>query len=395
MIELQPKDEADKQNGGNHPWDLNDGSEAYLLLDNSGGEAREFEVSIGSTGIIWEKASHLAPDETRNISIRNLLASKSQDDYGRTLPPNLTSGSIQWFAGRLHGRGRLARVYANEGRARNFSCGGQYWVCGSTGWSGQSNLTVGGTSSVSVTPTMCTNIGGPGGTGGPVGGNCGGLTAGQQSGQMSYSWTAAPNNVVTIQGSISSQYATVVGSQSGSATVTGTIRDNYGCIASSSQNFTVSSPTDPDHLVVLSDVTGAMNKMCSNGTYPLQRAINYTIYNKAGSPLTASNAIRENVPTTTSTCNGSIVQTGNACFVNSFVDPEVINEFTDVLSAGCVAPSAPSPCGFTFSNQQWQWCEGDGVCKSIGTVGLDTVTNLGITLRGNTFSLPPGTVVNP
>ena len=240
MIELQPKDEADRQNGGNHPWDLNDGSEAYLLLYNSGDAARDFEVSIGTTGIIWEKAYHLASGETRNISIRNLLASRTVDDYGRTLPPTLTTGSVQWFAGRLHGRGRLARIYASVGRARNFSCGGEYWVCGANSTTGQTTLSTGSTSSMGISPIMCTNIEGYGGTSGP-GSGCGGNIAGQESGEFGYDWSANPYSIVNFQSSMNGPSVTFLGSESGTATVTGTITDEYGCSFSKSQQFTVTN----------------------------------------------------------------------------------------------------------------------------------------------------------
>ena len=396
-IELQAKDEKDQQNGGNHPWTLNDGSEPFLLLYNSGDAPRIFEVSIGSAGVEWEKGLELLPNETRTVSVRNLIAGRSPDDKGRILSPTLTSGSIQWFAGRLHGRGRLAQIYANQGRARNFSCGGSYWVCGSYSSVGQTTLSAGNTSSMGITPTMCTNIQNPGGTGGP-GSGCGGNQSGQQNGQFSYNWSTYPYNVINIQSSTNAASVQLAASEAGTATVTGTVTDSYSCSASSSQSFTVQVPC-PTGVVLEVDVPHPL----PDSDYPSYRTGVGILTQMAVTPSSVNFdgvSLHETVTPTNNTCPQSIKSLtdfptytlNSAPFV---VDsgaqwekqpyPAVHNEFYDshrlLLSVDVLSGSGSDQC--TATATQVYYCAGNPIATfhltntyTHGTLSGQSVTNV-------------------
>jgi hypothetical protein len=60
-----------------------------------------------------------------------------------------------------------------------------------------------------------------------------------------------------------------------------------------------------------------------------------------------------------------------------------------------MAEGAPMPCGFTFANQQWQWCRADGVNQSIGTVGQVDVNTYYIKVKESLFGMAPGTIILP
>jgi hypothetical protein len=156
--------------------------------------------------------------------------------------------------------------------------------------------------------------------------------------------------------------------------------------------FSAAAPatvTMPNEIVVANDVTQTVS--CSPYyTTAKARTITYTI--QAGTtPIQGPIPIYENVPVTQTTCVVGNVQTGSTCTPNNDYLPETINQFDDFLKA-CPTSSSPNPCGFTFANQQWQYCQPNGTKSSIGTVGKVTALNTGVTLDGNSTALPKGTV---
>jgi hypothetical protein len=145
----------------------------------------------------------------------------------------------------------------------------------------------------------------------------------------------------------------------------------------------------PDHLVVLSDSTQTQN--CGSNPSTLFRQIKYEIQDQNNSQLLTAIGMRENVPTTVSSCNENIVSTGASCTLNTSFFPGVLSEFTDFLSPGCPNSSTNSPCGYTFAKQQWQWCPSSAPPQSMGTIGPVKAQNTLINVDGNVF-LTPGTV---
>jgi hypothetical protein len=145
----------------------------------------------------------------------------------------------------------------------------------------------------------------------------------------------------------------------------------------------------PDHLTVLADVTVTLN--CGANPSSQGRSVTYFIKDQEDQQMLSDIQMRENVPTTVSSCNGNVVQTLVNCTSNTFLKPNNIGEFTDFLSPGCPSSPSNSPCGYTFANQQWQWCPSSSVPKSMGTIGAVKVQNTLITIDGNVV-LFPGTI---
>jgi hypothetical protein len=149
--------------------------------------------------------------------------------------------------------------------------------------------------------------------------------------------------------------------------------------------------TFADHLLVLSDSTQTQN--CGSNPSTLLRQITYEIKDQNNNQLLTVISMRENVPFTVSSCNGSIVHNGTSCTLNTSLLPNVLSEFTDFLSPGCPNSSTNSPCGFTFANQQWQWCPSSAAPQSMGTIGPVKAQNTLINVDGSLF-FTPGTVFN-
>lgn len=142
----------------------------------------------------------------------------------------------------------------------------------------------------------------------------------------------------------------------------------------------------PDHLLVLNDATSTQN--CGANPSTELRAILYEIKDQNDQMMSTIISMRENVPANTvSSCNNQVVKTGQTCFLNNSVQPGVISEFIDALSPGCPNSPSNSPCGYTFANQQWQYCPSSAIPQSMGTIGPDSVKNTIISVDGNILGL--------
>lgn len=122
-IELLGKDAMDPQNGGNHPWSIENGTQSVILLFNNDQHEQSFSVIIAGDTTIWRKTYKLQPMQTQMINITTLARSQARDDHGVVLPAKLLSGDVYWFTAGGMGRGRVLQANAAKGMARSFSCG--------------------------------------------------------------------------------------------------------------------------------------------------------------------------------------------------------------------------------------------------------------------------------
>jgi hypothetical protein len=135
----------------------------------------------------------------------------------------------------------------------------------------------------------------------------------------------------------------------------------------------------PDHLLVESDVQKTLS--CSGN--PDQRKITYEIVDVNNQQVVAPTAIREQFQNLSAdSCGGSIHATQTRTTVNG--------AFNDTLTAGCVLSGHSTPCGFTASQQQWQWCDANGTTPTLGIPGALTVRNDLISVGGNITGFTPG-----
>jgi len=130
-VELLEKDEMDENNGGIHPWSVEGDSESHLLLFNHSKQPQVFGVGVWNGATLWDKKYTLAPNETREISINELIQDKIPDEKGRILDPALQRGVVNWMVPDSgNATGRLMVTSRSRGLARNFSCGNFVVVCG-------------------------------------------------------------------------------------------------------------------------------------------------------------------------------------------------------------------------------------------------------------------------
>jgi len=130
-IELLGKDRLDENNGGIHPWSVEDDNESHLLLFNYSAQPQKFDVAISNGAILWDKKYSLAPNETREISFNELIQDKVPDDKGQILSPDRPFGVVDWMVPDSgNATGRLMVTSRSNGMARNFSCGKYTILCG-------------------------------------------------------------------------------------------------------------------------------------------------------------------------------------------------------------------------------------------------------------------------
>lgn len=96
-VELLEKDQMDENNGGIHPWSVEGDSESHLLLFNYSSKPRVFGVGISNGSILWDKEYALAPNETREISINELIQDEVPDRNGQVLRPGHERGVVNWM----------------------------------------------------------------------------------------------------------------------------------------------------------------------------------------------------------------------------------------------------------------------------------------------------------
>lgn len=217
-LELQAKDEGSRQNAGGHPWSLEDGMESTLLLFNHANKSQHFTVAISGSES-WQKTYTMAAMETKAVSLRELIESRTTDDSGRTLSPDVQSGEASWFVpDSTQSTGRLLQFSRATGMARNYSCGFEHLLCGSSVSIYQSTFPDGSVADFAdITGITCTS------------GSytaCSGAQTGT-GGSYNTRWTAGSPNVTPISGSNTNSNVNLLGAAAGSSFTTGLIQSNY------------------------------------------------------------------------------------------------------------------------------------------------------------------------
>jgi hypothetical protein len=144
-VQLIGKD-AEVSNGGGHPWNIDNGDRATVLLFNRSAGEELFNVNIAANGTKWHQEYKLKPGETKPLDIHKIVADQIRDLKGNKLPVDATSGEVSWFTvdpGK--GSGRVLISNAETGLARNFSCGYNLILCGSYLDSSSATFDLGGT----------------------------------------------------------------------------------------------------------------------------------------------------------------------------------------------------------------------------------------------------------
>jgi hypothetical protein len=88
-IELIGKDFNDPENGGDHPWTVENGTTSTLLLFNQSDQVQSFNIEISAGGTVWRKLFKLQPMQTQAISFNDLIKSGAKDDHGKAFPSDI------------------------------------------------------------------------------------------------------------------------------------------------------------------------------------------------------------------------------------------------------------------------------------------------------------------
>ena len=172
-IELIGKDEHDPHTAGDHPWTTEDGTRSVLVLFNHSTQVKSVSVRIGAPGSVWLKSYDLQPNETRTISIGDVVASGAKDVNGFVMAKTLISGEVGWWSPSMTSpevSGRVVQMDSEGASARNFSCGDYLFLCDIAFSENLLSVPVGGTTTNPDAITFCSENEGEAPTVCPMGG---------------------------------------------------------------------------------------------------------------------------------------------------------------------------------------------------------------------------------
>jgi len=221
-VELLGKDEMSKENGGSHPWSLEQSTESTLLLFNPSAEEQPFTVAIQAGNVLWQKVYKLASMQTEAIRIRGLIEGRIKDDRGKILPGGALEGEVGWFTpGPGGGKGRILQSNPNLAMARNFSCGNGYVLCGASFSANTTTIPIGQTATFgTLFSEVCfDSIPGPG---------CTGTFSYYGTSGYTFQWNTGASSIISFPGASNTATVTVYGQGAGSTSVTAYAYDPVG-----------------------------------------------------------------------------------------------------------------------------------------------------------------------
>lgn len=230
-VELQAKDNDSIQNGGGHPWSIENGANSTLLWFNHSTDGpKKFEILIGNGKQLWVNTYMLAPMETKAISINEIVEKQIPDKSGVVLSKDILSGQVGWWTHRAKwGKGRLMVSQPQSGLARSFSCGTCANLCARALISPDASATfpIGVTGDLGgVTFQQCL----------ATCGQCGGTVQGPLD--EFPTWSSSDTSIATVYSGLHSTTAAFKGVAAGSTN--GNVRaTDTGCSAQGSGSITV------------------------------------------------------------------------------------------------------------------------------------------------------------
>jgi hypothetical protein len=362
-------------------WNSGNGMDTMLTIWNHGLRDEDLVLTFNHAQGSYKYPIHLKAQASEMLSMRDLIARSKPDADGNTLPPNVEEGSALLSGVKDEIEPMDATISVSGFDVNHATCFQRCYNC--TGY--LINFTF-SSLPFDIQPNQSVQVH-----------SFATISGGAQYDFTSRSdWSSSQTGVATI-GTGSSSPGLVNAVSGGTTTITAYSSAMYPLAGQycSTTNPCGSDNMDfiggegggtvgvPSALLVTADSTATLN--CSS--YSSIRTITYSILDQTGRPMSSVVSIRENVPTTVSSCNNTLVSNGAQCLLNTAYQPGGLSNFDDALSAGCPAANVTTPCGFTFQNQQWQWCQPNGTQSVMGTIGKDTVNNDLITVDGNSIGL--------
>jgi hypothetical protein len=335
-VEVLAKDEMVFENGGGHPWSLQDGTDSTILLFNHSNNALSIHVLLSTGGsILWNKTYALQSMETRQISIRDLIQNNVPDDSERTIPAGSASGIVDWFSfQRGVTKGRILQSDATTGMARNFSCGEYADVAGAV-WSpsGTTDLIVGTTGDNGGEALAILDL--------VYSGSCGGSYATTTTAYDYYYTSSSPSTAAIAYPTDSFADVNAVGV--GYATITGTITNpSTHCSASASGSVDDGTKTTISSISPGSFLIGSGGLLTITGSGLSGKGTPTVQFSVGG--ITTSNATVVNDSKVTANYT---VSCGAQAQNISLTFPSFDNASTNSLPITTALPAAPAP-GISF-----------------------------------------------
>jgi hypothetical protein len=276
-VQLIGKD-SQVNNGGGHPWNIDQGDRATVFLFNRSSSEELFNVNIVANGTRWHQEYSLKPAETKSIDIYKIVGDQEADKKGKKLPANATSGEVSWFTvdpGK--GSGRVLISNAQSGLARNFSCGYNLVLCGSFLYNSVATFGISADGYLgAISDYTCTAW---------ANNACSGQQYDSGNGGYSYSWRSNSTGIAPITGSTTNSSGEFYGQAGGTGTGTGQLNSSY-CQSQSTGQNNVQVPTS---LSVLSKKalpqTSKYGFGCFPGQYGFQIDIVYQVLDQKGTPI--------------------------------------------------------------------------------------------------------------
>jgi hypothetical protein len=357
-------------------WEYDVQHDSVITVGNGGSKPTRaaFTIFYNQGKDQYQLEQTLQPDAQMWVQVGKLIREQLPDKDGKTLPPNLTSGSYQIRDLTHSGTGTLFEgkvIYDKTYGNVAYGCSGQCCYVGARLINNPLGIPFQGTTTNGVNGND----------------NCG--FTDNVSTDFWGNWKTANQSIATVD---AHGMHTGAGAGSTTSNTQGKLLSPYGRYQCTNQGYSPSGGDNvqkPDHLYVLTDTQFTPN--CGSGPSSLVRKITYEVLDTTNNRMQVPFLLKENVPTNiVSSCNGGVVQTGATCTSNVSYYPGALGEFQDFLSPGCPSSQNVVPCGFQFANQQWEWCPGVGAPASIGTIGPVNVQNTIINVDGNILGFTPG-----
>lgn len=339
-VQLIGKD-SQVNNGGGHPWNIDQGDRATVFLFNRSSSEELFNVNIVANGTRWHQEYSLKPAETKSIDIHQIVADQVADKNGNKLPTGATSGEVSWFTvdpGK--GSGRVLISNAQSGLARNFSCGYNLVLCGSFLYNSVATFGIGADGYLgAISDYTCTAW---------ANNACSGQQYDSGNGGYSYSWRSNSTGIAPITGSTTNSSGEFYGQSTGSGTGTGQL-SSYYCQSQSGGTTNV-NPT-----IQISSVTANPTTITAsgNGTITVQVAIggavnanhNYTMTVSTFSSSPSNSNLTYQVPSQPGTVTPSTQSPMNFTvpFTSNGTSGTIIVQATLQTSDSALTITAPNP----------------------------------------------------
>ncbi len=255
-VELMGKDLDGATNGGNHPWNIENGNQSTLLLFNTSAKAQYFNVEISAGNVQWRKAYLLQPMETHSISINDLSRTTAKDDKGVLFPADIGAGQVAWhMPAKNAGRGRVLESNRETAMARNFACGYVAELC-EVIFYGYIDGGIGDGSTDDpfgeMEPQVCMNT-------------CSGTPAGPGGNGYYYNWSVDNSGIASISGSSTDYYVGLYGASGGSTYLEGDGSDGF---------CQVQMPPNPVSVVAVSQSPSTISMSTGDTNKVLTVAVN-------------------------------------------------------------------------------------------------------------------------